>query len=183
MRYVVFILLFAAASPCLSQGTVKFANGSAGVDAPLTNYTVTPPVRADAGFRAQLYVGPAGMVNGSLLTTNGVSGTPATFLSGAGAGYFLGNARTIEGYLPGTTVTFQVRAWQASTGASWESAFPRYDSNLIQVTLGGGTIPTPNMIGLQGFAFPVPEPSSVAIATLGLLASVIAGLRRHSLRH
>ena len=81
MRRFLSILIFAVASPCFSQGTVNFANGAAGVDAPFTNTISTPSVQADNGFRAQLYVGPAGMINGSLLTTNGISGTPATFLS------------------------------------------------------------------------------------------------------
>jgi hypothetical protein len=155
--------LMVVALGAYAQGTVNFANGAAGVDAPINNGTVTPAVRADNGFRAQLYVGPAASP-ASALTTNGISGAPATLLSGGGAGYFLGNARDIAGFAPGTTVTLQVRAWQAASGASWESAANKGESNLIQVQLGGGQIPTPNMVGLQGFTVGVvPEPSSIAL--------------------
>src|ERR1051325_7352422 len=128
---------------------------------------VSPAVLASGpAFQAQLYVGPAGSTSASQLSTNGVSGTPATFQTGAGAGYFFGGARTIEGYAPGTTVTLQVRVWNNSGGAtSFETAAPtlRGGSNLIQVGLGGGVIPTPNMVGLQGVIMPVPEPSSALL--------------------
>jgi hypothetical protein len=85
--------LMVAALGVYAQGTVNFANGAAGVDAPITNGTVIPNVRADNGFRAQLYVGPAASPS-SALSTNGVSGVPATLLAGGGAGYFLGNSVT-----------------------------------------------------------------------------------------
>jgi hypothetical protein len=184
MRAIVLTLSCAFGLHCFSQGTVNFSNGAAGVDAPVTNSSFVPFRRAGPESRAQLYVGPAGIANMWLLTTNGISGTPATFLSGGGAGYFLGSAREINGYPPGTTVTLQVRAWIAGAGDSWETAALRSahgESNLIQITLGGGTIPTPNMIGLHGFNMTpsiIPEPSSFALATLGLLTSMILGLRR-----
>jgi hypothetical protein len=184
MERFLVVLLFAAATPCFSQGTVNFANGAAGVDAPVTNGIVGGPpfVRADNRFRAQLYAGPGGITDARLLTTNGISGTPATFLSGGGAGYFLGNARDIDGYPPGTTVTLQVRAWLIDSGSSWETAWGRGESNLIQITLGGGTIPTPNMVGLHGFIVPlgVPEPSSVALGLIGLLTIAVIGTKRRS---
>lgn len=171
--------LMVAALGAYAQGTVNFANGAAGVDAPITNGIATPNVRADNGFRAQLYVGPAASP-GSALTTNGVSGAPATLLSGGGAGYFLGNSRDITGFAPGTLVTLQVRAWQAAAGGSWEAAGPnaRGESNPIQVALGGGTIPTPNMVGLQGFVVGIPEPSSIALGLLGLGAIVLFRRRK-----
>jgi hypothetical protein len=176
--------LMVAALGAYAQGTVNFANGASGVDAPITNGipgSPTPSVRADNTFRAQLYVGPAGTANQALLSTNGVSGTPATLLSGGGAGYFLGNARDITGFAPGSVVTLQVRAWSTSGGAtSWESATGlfRGESNLIQTGLGGGTIPTPNMLGLQGFVVGIPEPSSIALGLLGLGAIVLFRRRK-----
>jgi hypothetical protein len=176
MKGLVFLVLLGAATVCFSQGTVNFANGAANVDAPITNRTFSPA-------RVQLYVGSAGISDAALLTTNGISGSPATLLSGGGAGYFLGNARDIDGYLPGTTVTLQVRAWATSFGSSWETAGPgRGESNLIQVTLGGGLIPTPNMVGLRGFVFPVPEPSSVALGLIGFLKAAVIGTKRRSRR-
>jgi len=176
--------LIVTALGAYGQGTVNFANGAGGavpVDAPVTNAMVSPSVRAAGpGFQAQLYVGPAGTANAALLTTNGVGGTPAILLSGASAGYFFGNARTIEGFAAGSVATLQVRAWATAGGAtSYETASPnaRGQSNLIQTSLGGGAIPTPNMVGLQGFSVGgVPEPSSIALGLLGLGA--IALFRR-----
>src|SRR5688572_28058864 len=106
-KLLLFSGLMGAALGAYAQGTVNFANGAAGVDAPVTNGMVTPFVRADNNFRAQLYVGPAGSTLGSQLSTNGVSGAPASLLSGGGAGYFLGNARDIGGFAPGSVVTLQ----------------------------------------------------------------------------
>jgi len=179
-KLLLFSGLMVAALGAYAQGSLVAANFAPGVDAPVTNAMVSPSVRAGgAGFSAQVYIGPAGTLNASLLTTNGVGGTPTPFQSGAGAGYFLGGARTIEGQVSGSIVTVQVRAWAVANGASWEAAGPnaRGESNLIQVTLGGGTTPPANLLGLQGFAIGVvPEPSSIALGLLGLGA--IALFRR-----
>ena len=41
-------------------------------------------------------------------------------------------------------------------------------SNLIDLQLGGGTLPPSNLAGLQGFTVPVvPEPSTIALAVMG----------------
>jgi len=165
-----------------AQGTVNFANfgsGAAGsVNAPVTNAMASPSVRADGpGFMAQLYVGPAGTA-AALLTTNGVSGTPQPFQTGAQAGYFFGGSRSIAGFAQGTTVTLQVRAWATSAGSSWETApLGRGQSGTIQTVLSGGIATPPNMVGLQSFdIIGVPEPSSIALGLLGLGA--IALFRR-----
>jgi hypothetical protein len=161
-----------------AQGNVNFANGAAGVSAPITNGTVSPSVLATGpGFQAQLYVGPAGTLNSTLLTTNGVGGTPQPFAASP-QGFFFGSTRIITGSPEGTILTMQVRAWATSAGSSWEAAGPagRGESNLIQVSLGG-IGPTPNMVGLQSFTIGgVPEPSSIALGLLGLGA--IALFRR-----
>src|ERR1051325_4076234 len=163
MRTLTFLVVFLSAVCAFSQGTVNFNNCTTGVNAPM------------GANLAQLYIGPAGIVNSTLLTTNGVSGTPASIQPN---GCFAGGVRTIEGFGPGTVVTLQVRVWNAANGSSWETAGPgnRGESNLIQVSLGGGGIPTPNMVGLQGN---VPEPSSTTLAVLGFVAASVFGTRRH----
>lgn len=188
MRALLSVIILAAAAFSFAQGTVNFANGAAGVNAPITNIMTGLGV-AGPGFQAQLYVGPAGTVNPALLTTNGVSGTSAPFSTGGAAGYFFGGARTIAGASEGTIVTMQVRVWMTSWGASWETAICfRGESNLIQVSLGGLS-PTPNMVGLQGFTAgpltpcpPVQEPSSIALTMLGTLALGLFGVRRRAPR-
>jgi len=165
------------------QGTVNFANfgsgGGGNVNSPVTNAMVSPSVRADGpAFMAQLYVGPQGTA-AALLTTNGVSGTPQPFQTGAQAGYFLGSSRTISGVAGGTTLTMQVRAWATAAGSSWETAINgRGSSNPIDITLASGIATPPNLVGLQSFSITgvVPEPSSIALGLLGLGA--IALFRR-----
>lgn len=123
--------------------------------------------------------GPAGTGNPALLTTNGVSGAPANIISsGPQEGCFFGGTRTIDGTAPGTVVSLQVRVWATASGTSWETASPlaRGESNVIQLSLGGGGFPTPNMIGLTF----VPEPSSYALAGLGLLVTAFFGVHRRN---
>jgi len=173
--------LMVAALGTYAQGSLVAANFAPGVDAPVTNAMAAPAVRASgSGFQAQVYIGPAGTTSASALTTNGVGGTTTPFQSGAGAGYFLGGARTIEGFAAASVITVQVRAWATSAGANWESAvLGRGESNLIQVTLGGGALPPANLVGLQGFnVIAVPEPSSIALGLLGLGAIVLFRRRK-----
>lgn len=166
-------LIFAATVRCFAQGTVNFANLAPGVDAPVRDANGQLCV----GCMAQLYVGPANTTDPSLLVTNGISGGPASFLPGQ-PGYFQGGNRTLAGFPAGTTVTFQVRAWATASGPSWNSALERGESNLIQVMLTGGSV---NLVGLQPFSLSiVPEPSPIALAALGLLATMVFGVRRRS---
>jgi hypothetical protein len=165
--FLIAILSFAALSAG-AQGYLNFANFASGpggnVDAPITNAT---------GFGntvlAMLYVGPPGTTDRLLLTTNGVQGAPApTF----GNGYFTGGQRVITGVNPGQTITAQVRAWIAAAGASYDEArafdpLMVGESNLIQITLQGPPNSAPNMVGLEGFAIGIPEPSMWALFALG----------------
>lgn len=197
MRALAFLLIFAAAESCFSQGTVNFANYVPGdpvpiVDAPVSyNDGVSSFLVAGAAYAAQLYIGPAGSPV-SLLTTNGVTGGPVTsFLTGAQAGYFAGGVRTLFGWGPGTTISAQVRVWATDSGESWERSSFRGQSYVIQITLGGPPAPAPNLVGLTGAPFPpsgfgglyfasVPEPSVYALAILGLLAASFLSARRRT---
>ena len=164
----IFVLLLGTATVCFSQGTVNFANLAAGVNAPVRDASGQLCV----GCMAQLYAGPANTTDPSVLMANG---GPAPFLP-AQPGYFQGGNRTI-GFPTGTTVTFQVRAWVTASGATWDSATERGESNLIQVMLPvSGSV---NLIGLQPFSLSVvPEPSSYALAALSAVAFLVFGMRR-----
>jgi hypothetical protein len=183
---VIFTLGLAGAQ---AQGLLNFATLSGGlggaVNAPGSNFHsfTFPLARASgAAFLAQLYIGPAGITDGRLLTTNGVGGGPATFLTGAQAGYVLGGTRVISGYAAGTTITVQLRAWHAAEGDSWENTSPFYRTgfrpdfvwapNLIQLTLGDGVgVPPPNLVGMQGYViYSAPEPGTWALLGLGVAA-------------
>jgi hypothetical protein len=154
-----------------SQGTVNFANGAAGVDARI--YTYTGWLGPD--WAADLYYGAQGSSQFSLIA----GGFNVPFSSGESAGYFFGGSRTLNGFAAGSTITVQVRVWRPSDAATFEEAARSSGghfgtSYLIDVTLGGGVTPPPNLIGLQGFyAGPltpptIPEPSTFALGILGV---------------
>ena len=164
-----------------AQGNVNFANVGVGVNAPVTNgLTGAKATGSEAGV--QLYWGPAGTADASLLTTNGlVGGRVSSFLTGAQAGYFTGGSVIINGAAGGTVVTLQVRGWLAGSGTSWETAAPtaRGASQLIQFTLGTPPATAPNITTLQSFTIGViPEPSSIALGLLGLGAVALFRRRK-----
>jgi len=169
-----------------AQGTVTFANigggGGGTVNAIIRDTTGGANTAAGgAAYAAMLYVGPAGTLDTSVLTTNGVGGGVATFLTGAQAGYFNGGTRIITGFAGGTTVTLQVRAWATATGSSYETATTKGASSPIQFTLATPPATAPNMVGLQAFNVSpvvVPEPSSIALGLLGLGALALIRRRK-----
>lgn len=172
MKRIGLLVFFGAVMACFPQGTVNFANLAPGVNAPFCDANNVP---LGNGYLAQLYAGPAGTVNPSLLTPDGISGGPATFGSPT-PGYFQGGNRVIASVPAGNTVTLQVRVWAAATGSSWETATERGESNLIQVTLGTVGFPTPNLVGLQGTCL-VPEPSSAVLGFTAAFAAAVVGMR------
>jgi MYXO-CTERM domain-containing protein len=171
-----------------AQGTVNFANGGAGVNAPVTNGTTgTMAAPANGTFYAMLYVGASGTASADL-STNGFGGG-AALIGSPTAGYFFGGTRTISTFAPGAAITAQVRVWSSAAGATWES-IAGADSTIrsgagyatsptFNVTLGGNGIPNPNLVGMgPGFIVGpvVPEPSAIALGLLGLGA--VALIRR-----
>lgn len=129
-----------------------------------------------AGYTAELW---AGANAGSLVA---VPGTQTTFrtTSAAANGYINGLTATIPGFDGGTTPVLQVRVWDNNGGliTSYAAATVRGASlTFTSPQLGGGTtaIPTPNMVGLLSFNIaPVPEPSTIALAGLGLGGLLLA---------
>jgi hypothetical protein len=180
------LLLSLAASLTLitnlfAQGTVNFANGAAGVNAPC--FCGGPGYLASAAngpWLAMLYAGPAGTPLQDL-TSSIVSGGPAVL--GSTPGYVFGGLRTIAGIPAGNPATLQIRVWRSDLGATWEAAggygsLYGGTSSAITITLGGGAAPTPNMVGLSSFYICIPEPSAVAIGLLGLGATILRGRRK-----
>ena len=97
MKIVMLLaLLLLAGRTGFGQGYVNFNTLASPGTAVVTDQTgFGPPFSGVAGanYKAMLYAGPAGTTNFTLLTTYGVGGTPATFLTGAQAGYFNGGVR------------------------------------------------------------------------------------------
>src|SRR6266436_4381845 len=113
------ILITVLGLACISgwaQGTLNFASAGAGVVFRVTNSVGV--LAGGSGYLADLYYGAAGVTESSLQPLN----LPATFNSGAQAGFFTGGARTVPGFAGGSTITAQVRVWDAADGATWAAA-------------------------------------------------------------
>lgn len=171
-KLFVTILCSVAALTGWTQGTVNFANVGAGVNAPVREDNGTT-LLAGVAYQAVLYFAlgadqPLGNLQPLLSTQTAFSAVAAQ------AGYFLGGAKGVTGTASGDTITVQIRAWRASDGASYDVAANTVGAhvgkgNLINVKLGGGATPTPNMVGITPFNLMVviPEPSTIALGLLG----------------
>jgi hypothetical protein len=103
--------------------------------------------------------------------------------SGTQLGYFQGALNfQLTPYTTGTTVYFEVLAYQISAG-SYAASTVRGHSAVFSSTLIDGPA-LPQDIGLAGFATymvaSVPEPTTLALAGLGGLASLVAFRRKQS---
>lgn len=172
-----------------SQGLVGFSNNSATA---VVNSLTGAPAAANL-LRVGLYYN----LDLGALPDNGVAddsfAQAGTFASVLAGGIFASAAKTIPApAAAGQDVLVQVRAW-SSTFATYEEAFAAGlggnnsvlvgHSNLMRVTMGGGTIQTPSLVtqgGLQSFAVaPVPEPSMIALSLLGGLGAMVLLRRRN----
>jgi hypothetical protein len=176
-------VLLGTATVGWSQGNVVFNNFS-----PNTNYRIwtnnasgtSSNLMANTGthYTIGLFVGPT---NANWFELVGTVGN-----IGLSPGYFSGmNPFTLPApYAAGTPINFQIRAWSATGGTSWEAALVASAANPINIALGTSAIGTVTPAGVgpaaplfgttpglltRGFEIgPVPEPSSIALGLLGL---------------
>jgi len=192
-KLILTIVLSSIGYLSYGQGTITFQNSNPGQQ--ITNVLTQNKAIGGTTFSVALYFLPDQAntpstidfnLNRVVLGTTNLAGSAATL-----SGVFLGGTRSapIAGGTPGW---FQVRAWEAAYGSTFEEALvglPQNGrlalvgtSNPVKITLGGaGTPPGPaaNMAALQPFVVaPVPEPSLIALGMLGIGAVVL--LRRRS---
>jgi len=182
-KIIAIACMLAGIAAYAADGTVNFNNrvGSS------PNFTVNAPIfdldgatkLAGTGYLAQLY-------GGASEATLAAVGVAVPFRTGTGAGYFNpapDATRAIPGITPGTAAAIQVRAWDASKGATYEAALAAGGATGKSLTL---TIPTggvgeppslpADLVGLQSFSLTiVPEPTTLA---LGLLGAALLVIRR-----
>lgn len=112
--------------------------------------------------------GAAGTPVGSLVALDPAGSTFRGAAGSAGAGYFNGQTVTVPGVASGADATVLLRV----TGPGSVTDFGPYP-----VTLGGGVNPPPNLqLGTANLV--VPEPTTLALAALGLGA--LLAIRRRS---
>jgi len=161
----------------LAQGQFTFGNknliATPPIDAPVKN--VDGSFLAGTGFWAQAYVKLAADPESSYQPV----GTALNFRTDLNAGYIRSTVVTTT-FAANTAVTVQMRAWDATSGASYEAARDsggKYGkSNDVALQVSGPPNTPPDMTGLTGFTL-VPEPSTFALGVLGAAAFF---LRRRS---
>jgi hypothetical protein len=172
------------------QGGVVINTRGGGVDARVTDSLTGQFVSGNA-YLAQLYYGAPGVAESAMVQVlnaaapAGTTAAPAYFSAGTLPGYILtstggGNRYTDPAVVaPGANTDFQLRAWQATLGATWEAALGNWSattvlgkSAIITVATSANNLDTPKpLTGLAAFTLdPIPEPSVIALGALGLAA-------------
>lgn len=156
------LAVLALAGSVYGQGQVTMINSASTT---VTFFGTTNPVPTT--FQVGLWAGPAGTAESALA----LAGT-GSFVA---PGRYNGGAVTIPGVAGGASATLQVRAWNnASSYAAalnTPGAFTGKSALWTQVT--GGPAPNPptpitGTPGVSAFTVQVPEPSTIALALLGL---------------
>jgi hypothetical protein len=163
------ILGMAAGYP---QGQVNFNNkvATSGINARVIDEktgtgAVSPPDAAGLAVDA----------GGTLIY---IPGSATTFRSSpaAASGYINPLVVTVPGHDISASITLRMFGYVGPATDAVASDLLRsrsWVSNPVTVTLGGGTLLPPDMVGLQGFVINLPEPSATALALLGAAALFI----------
>jgi hypothetical protein len=165
-----------------AQGTLNFSSASAGAVFRTSNSLGA--LAAGATYEADLWYGAQGSAESALTEL----GLPSYFQTGAQAGFFTGTgpsitggARTIPGFAGGTAITAQVRVWNATSGATYDTSSETGKSALFSITLTTAPATPVNLTGLNGQNIQltnIPEPATVAMAGLGLAGLMIFRRRK-----
>lgn len=160
--------VFAAAS-VMAQGTIDFSNiKTAGRPRIFDKDGVT--AIAGANFLVDILVKNPTTGNFEGVTKGGVAYTGSNPLTGANAGLFSGGTLVVPFVAPDAKADVIVRAWDVTSGATYASALYKGEIAFSIDKLGGaGQPPTlPAVIAnFRSFSL-VPEPSTYALAALGL---------------
>lgn len=130
---------------------------------------------------ARVYIGSTSDFGSMTAIGNG----SAELLGGSGAGFIDANQAnagllSTTGFNSGEQVFYSIAAWDTTTGATFDSALHRGNSDPVQITIGGRLAngdPGPPAPALNTFATfqleVVPEPSTVALGIIGGLALLL----------
>lgn len=171
---------------CMGVTGVAFGQGqynlnnrvvAASIDARVTT-EAGDPLNGDDGYVVQAYMSDAEM--GSYAP---IAGNVASFRNApvpAGLGYLAGGINTVDGMGPDSAIWIKLYAFSTTDGATYEDAMAAGGmvgmSNPVAVTLGGGTVQPPDLVGLQGWQVAgdvIPEPSTFALGLIGIGALML----------
>lgn len=168
-KILLTIIGLAAGLTALAQGTVNLNN----------NFTA--PGAAAKAFILGVDGQPLAKALGSVEILDATGNVIKSGGLGANGLFFLG-VTDIPGTQPGGAGSIIIRTWDNSTGSSYAAATSKAEAIVTLTGLGGGAIPPPglgtagNFTGLQLSA--IPEPSTVALAALGLVGLLFVARRK-----
>jgi hypothetical protein len=169
------VVIATAASVC-AQGTISLSTATLAAPKPHITLDGVNVAAADNIFLQVLIPGSTGLTS----TASGTAFEPFKLaLTGGNLGLFSKGAFAVGGKVPGSTVDVIIRAWDADTGDTYDSATgAKASQTLSGFALGGvvdpntgiSTLPSPisGFTGLNLVTPVVPEPSTYALAALGL---------------
>ena len=178
-KLILTILGVAASFAAFGQGTIVIANNSGA--------TIFPVLMVDGTTKA---VGPNYSVEVFATNTDPANKIGATMILGANGRFSLSGSQTVPGFAPGAIANLVARAWDNTTGATYDQATIRGIASFKSAALGGdvdgdpSTPPAtaPSMVtgkadGFQNIQLqslvPIPEPSTIALGALGAAALLL----------
>jgi hypothetical protein len=177
--FPIVLLICAGSVQAWAQGQISVANRNPFLDFYAPVFDTDCQTRLQGPFFvAQAYVG---------LTADSLRpvGPVINFRTGERAGYITSTVVTIPDAPHGTRIYFQLRAWEAQAGSTFEAAVVsggKYGvSNIVPMWAWEPPSPPGDPIGLQSFCL-VPEPSSGTLLVLGGVAW-LALARAHGTSH
>jgi MYXO-CTERM domain-containing protein len=141
------------------QGQFGFNNRSTadGIDAKFTLPDGTSTALAGDAYSVQVLAGPQGGAMAVVGTTS--------FRTGAAAGYVVGITPSVPGLTEGQTASVALRFWQ---GAAGTGTLLGEKAGYSVVVHEAPNLPVLLALGTSPIVIPVPEPSTFALAALGL---------------
>jgi len=184
-KLVLFALLSVAAVSAFAQGSVSFDNKVA-FTTPADRFVYKDAVGTANGgtllvgtqFKAQLYAG-ADASSLQAIAPDAIFRVPST----SSPGTWSGGSRTVP-FNAGSVITLVIKAWDATGGVTYDQAkasglFSGASAPFSYVVPAAGAPTSASfMEGLRAFAVVVPEPSTFALAGLGILGLVMARRRK-----
>lgn len=169
-KLIAFIVAALSVNGVVGQGTIHFSTRvNPEIDVKVYHMDGITPLAGD-GFTAQLFGGPVGSSESSLMPL-----FPHTvFLTGVDAGYVVPvTSVEVPGIPEGGSASVLLRVWenkgqQISTyqEALTQGAFHGQSAIIDIAWLGGDILPPANLTGLQSFAL-IPEPQGLSWLALG----------------